>query len=155
MRNQGFPFCPPDTNCIINSKPCYSKESGKIILNSVNIKNRLVLRYKFDSLKCLVKDKIDLLVLTETKIDESFPSTQFSIDGFNKPVRFDRTSHGGGGGIIIFIRENISHKVLDKISSETDDESIFMEITLRNSNWLLTACYNPEKSRIYKMLRLR
>ena len=50
---------------------------------------------------------------------------------------------GGGGGIIIFIRENISHKVLEKISSDTDDESIFMKITLRNSKWLLIAFYTP------------
>ena len=143
MRNQGFPFFPPDTNRIINSKPCCSKESDNKILNLLNIKNRLVLaqlninllRYKFDSLKCLVKDKIDLLVVTETKLDEIFPSTQFSIDGFSKSVRLDRTSQVGG--IIIFIRENISHKVLEKISSETDDESIFMEITLSNSKWLL------------------
>ena len=159
MRNHGFPLVHPDTNSIINSKPCYSEESDNKILNSANIKNRLVLaqlninslRYKFDSLKCLVKDKIDLLVVTETKLDESFPSTQFSIDGFSKPVRLDRTSQGGG--IIIFIRENISHKMLEKISSDTDDESIFMVITLRNSKWLLIACYNPEKSRIYNYIQ--
>ena len=146
-------------NSIINSKPCYSKESDNNILNSANIKNILVLaqlninslRYKFDSLKCLVKDKIDLLVVTETKLDESFLSTQFSIDGFSKPVRLDRTSQGGG--IIIFIRANISHQVLEKISSDTDDESIFMEITLCNSKWLLIACYNPEKSRIYNYIQ--
>ena len=110
------------------------------------------LRYKFDPLKCLVKDKIDLLVVTETKLDESFPSTQFSIDSSVNlsdligPPR-------GEAGIIIFIREYISHKVLEKISSGTDDESIFMEITLRNSKWLLIACYNPEKSRIYKYIQ--
>ena len=149
-------------NSIINSKPCYSKESDNKILNSANIKNRLVLaqlninslRYKFDSLKCLVKDKIDLLVVTETKLDESFPSTQFSIDGFSKPVRLDRTSQGGGGGggrnYNIYSR---IHKVLENISSDTDDESIFMEITLRNSKWLLIACYNPEKSRIYNYIQ--
>ena len=77
MRNRGFPLVHPDTNSIINSKPCYSKESENRILNSANIKNRLVLaqlninslRYKFDSLKCLVKDKMDLLVVTETKFN--------------------------------------------------------------------------------------
>ena len=155
MRNHGFPLVHPDTNSIINSKPCYSKESDNKILNSANIKNRLVLAQlninSFDSLKYLVKDKIDLLVVTETKLDESFPSTQFSIDGFSTPVRLDRTSQGGG--IIIFIRENISHKGLEKISSDTDDECIFMEITLRNSKWLLIDCYNPEKSRIYNYIQ--
>ena len=159
MRNQGFPLVHPDTNSIINCKPFYSTGSDNKILNSANIKNKLVLvqlninslRYKFDSLKCLVKDKINLLVVTETKLDVSFLSTQFSIDGFSKPVRLYRTSQGGG--IIIFTRENISHKVLEKISSDTDDESIFMEITLRNSKWLLIACYNPEKSRIYNYIQ--
>ena len=28
-----------------------------------------------------------------------------------------------------------------------------MEITLRNSKWLLIACYNPEKSRIYNYIQ--
>ena len=41
---------------------------------------------------------------------------EFSVDGF----KLDRTSQGEG--IIIFIRENISHKVLEKISSEIDEE---------------------------------
>ena len=119
MRNQGFPFVHPDTNSIINSKSCYSKESENKILNSANIKNRLVLaqlninslRYKFDSLKSLVKDKSGLLVVTETKLDESFPSTQFSIDGFSKPVRLDRLSQGRGGrggGYNIYSRKHFT-----------------------------------------------
>ena len=139
-----------------NNKLYYSKENDKEILTSINIKNknRFILaqlninslRNKFDSLKYLIQDKFDVLVITETKLDESFPSTQFSIDGFSNPVRLDRTSLGGG--IMIFIRQNIPYKVLEKIPSENDDESIFLEIKIRNSKWLLIAGYNPKKPRI-------
>ena len=34
---------------------------------------------------------VDILMVTETKIDESFPTSQFFISGFTSPYRFDRT----------------------------------------------------------------
>ena len=38
----------------------------------------------------------DILIISETKIDESFPLSQFKIDGFSMPYRHDRNAHGGG-----------------------------------------------------------
>ena len=32
----------------------------------------------------------------ETKIDESFPLSQFMIDGFSIPYRHNRNAHGSG-----------------------------------------------------------
>ena len=49
-------------------------------------------------------------MISETKIDESFPLSQFMIDGFSMPYRCDRNSHGGGilhSGIVHF-RNNIT-----------------------------------------------
>ena len=34
---------------------------------------------------------IDILIITETKLDDSFPEAQFFIEGFLKPYRLDRT----------------------------------------------------------------
>ena len=42
---------------------------------------------KFEALKSLVENKIDVLVIAETKIDESFPSNQFLIKRFSTPFR--------------------------------------------------------------------
>ena len=84
------------------------------VLNTINIKiaNRLILaqlninslRNKFDALTLLIKDKVDILVIAETKLDDSFTYAQFSIAGFKAIVRLDRTM--SGNGIIVYIRYN-------------------------------------------------
>ena len=50
----------------------------------------------------MIKDHIDILVISETKIDSSFPENQFCIEGYNPPFRLDITQEGGGGGGIRF-----------------------------------------------------
>ena len=42
-------------------------------------------------------------MLSETKLDSSFPEGQFLIPGYGTPYRVDRTFHGGG--IMVFVRE--------------------------------------------------
>ena len=54
---------------------------------------------------------VDILMVTETKIDESFPTSQFIMPGFNSPYSFDRTKDGRG--ILVYIRENIPSKLLN------------------------------------------
>ena len=61
-------------------------------------------------LRELVQDKLDILLISETKVDPSFPSSQFPIDGFSSTFRLDRNS--SGGGIMLFIREEIPSKLL-------------------------------------------
>ena len=43
-----------------------------------------------------IKGNIDILLVSETKIDDSFPNGNFLIDGFSTPYRLDRNSNGGG-----------------------------------------------------------
>ena len=51
----------------------------------------------------------DILVLAETKIDESFPTSQSLVNEYNTPTRCDRTKFGG-------VSSNILEKVLSKKS---------------------------------------
>ena len=37
----------------------------------------------------LIKDKIDIFLITETKLDKSFPSWQFVIKGYSTAFRLD------------------------------------------------------------------
>ena len=53
----------------------------------------------------MVKDNVDILLVSETKLDDTLPVGQFCIDGYSTPYRFDRTSHGFG--ILLYIREDI------------------------------------------------
>ena len=44
-------------------------------------------------------------MISETKLDASFPNNQFTINGFTAPYRLDRNANGGG--ILLYIREDI------------------------------------------------
>ena len=63
---------------------------NKIIVGQLNINS---IRNKFDFLAQQVKGNIDILMISETKLDESFPVGQFLIDGYSVPFRFDRNGN--------------------------------------------------------------
>ena len=98
---------------------------------------------KFDQLKLLIGKNIDILVLTEIKIDNSFPSAQFRIEGFSMPFRLDRNRFGGG--VLIYVREDIPCKQLTKHKLPDDIEGIFVEINLGKVKWLLFGCNHPPR----------
>ena len=65
----------------------------RLIISHLNVNS---LRNKFEFIVPLVKDNIDISMLSETKLDSSFPHVQFSIEGYSKPYRLDRARNGGG-----------------------------------------------------------
>ena len=102
------------------------------------------MRNKFDFLCEQIKGSIDIFMISESKLDESFPQGQFLIDGFHTPFRFDRNRNGGG--ILLFVREDIPAKVLSHGFPST--ESFFVEIILHKKKWLINCSYNPTKNNI-------
>ena len=61
------------------------------------------------------------------------------------PYRFDRNRNGGG--VIIYVREDIPSKFLRKNLFPNDREEIFIEINFRKSKWLLCGTYHlPSQS---------
>ena len=81
-------------------------------------------------------------MISETKIDESFPTSQFLIDRFSSPYRLDRNSNGGGS--LVYFKNNIITKSLKTINLSI--EATFIEMNLRSKKWLLYLTYNPNKS---------
>ena len=133
-----------------------SQESPDLVLQNIKLsnKNKIIrghlninsIRNKFEQLKVIFKDRIDILMISETKIDSTFPESQFFIEGYSKPYRLDRTKHGGG--ILIYIREDIASKNLKHYCFPNDIESMLLEIKFRNKKWLLCGGYNPNKNSI-------
>ena len=81
---------------------------------------------------------------SETKLDDSFPDGQFFLDGFETPFRLDQNRNGGG--IMLFIRNDIPAKVVS-----TDGRPIkrfYVELNVRKKKWLLNCSYNPKHSSI-------
>ena len=97
---------------------------NKIVVGHLNINS---IRNKFDFLAHQVKGNIDILMISETKLDESFPPSQFFLDGYSVPFSFDR--NGNGGGILLYIRDDIPSKLL---SMNKKTEGFFVEINVRN-----------------------
>ena len=92
-------------------------------------------------MKFLLQEKVDILALTETKLGNSFPTNQFLIEGYSKPFVLDRNRNGGG--LLLYIREDITCKELKSHTFAEDIEGIFIAINLRKCKWLLFATYHP------------
>ena len=84
---------------------------------------------------------LDPLIIAETKIDSTFPTSQFMIEGFMKPFRYDRNQNGGG--LLIYVRERAPVKELTKYGTPNDIECGMIEINLKKQKWLLVAIYRP------------
>ena len=58
-------------------------------LNIISIRNKIAL------LKPIILETVDILVMAETKLDNTFTTNQFTINGFNPPFFYDRNKNGG------------------------------------------------------------
>ena len=117
------------------------KNLNRIVLVHLNINS---LRNKFDLLTDQIKGNVDVLVVSETKLDDSFPTGQFKIPGYASPFRLDRDENGGG--IMVFVREDIPVKFLS--SENKPIEAFFFELNFHKKKWLVCCSYNPNKNNI-------
>ena len=85
-------------------------------------------------------------MISETKIDDTFPESQFLIEGFSNPFRLDRTAKGGG--ILLYKREDIPCRCIKQTTLNNSFEGFFVELNLRSKKWLLGCSYNHHKENI-------
>ena len=124
-----------NTRCVDNLKFIRKDNLTKLITAHLNINS---IRSKFDFLVDKIKGNVDIMMISGTNLDNTFPNGQFLIDGFNEPIRLDRNKNVGG--ILLFIREDTPIKVL---SFETSPiKGFFIEINLYKKKWLLCCSYN-------------
>ena len=91
---------------------------------------------KIDAIRTITEN-VDIMVFSETKLDDSYPMVQLFIEGFGKPLRVD------GGGLLIYVRAEIPCKQLEKHDFPDNIEGIFVEITFRKAKWLILGTYHP------------
>ena len=116
---------------------------GKLVFANLILNSLL---NKFSSLIETLSNNIDILVLEETKIDESFSDRQFFISSYKRPYRVDRNRRCGG--IIVYVRENIPSRKLDTYEADCI-EVISVKINLRKSKWLMIVnCTHPSSSKL-------
>ena len=114
------------------------KNANRLIIGHLKIN---FLGNKFEMPEEMIKDKIDIFLISETKLYSSFPSGQFVVKGYSTPFRSDRNQNGGG--LLLYVREDIPCKILNEYIPEKPTENVFVEINLRSRKWLLSCSYDP------------
>ena len=111
---------------------------NSISICNINIRS---IRNKINFLQNFV-DEFDIIVLTETHLDNSIENRDIELDSFDKnPQRKDRTN--SGGGLLIYSKEDIG--ICRKHELENDiDETIWVEVHAKGHSFLLCNTYRPE-----------
>ena len=97
------------------------------------------LRNKFESIEPIISSNFDIFLVSETKLDESFPNNQFSISGYRM---FRQGRNRFGVGLCIYVNQNIASKQLN-LHLDKETETIYLEISIRLKKWLILGLYKP------------
>ena len=118
----------------------FSKNNSKnMIFSHLNINS---ISSKFIEIhQILVNGHTDLLFLSETKLDDSYPSAQFHVNQFSVH-RHDRNAHGGG--LMCYVRETIPHRNRTDIAINEDGiETIVIQVKTADKNMFFLHVYKP------------
>ena len=99
-------------------------------------------RNKSEALEFLIKDKLDVFLVSESKLDSSFPEAEFKIPGY-RIFRQDRDEYGGG--LIFFNNQNIPCKKIETFHFTSSIEILTLDINLGKVKLLVFGTYKPPK----------
>ena len=74
----------------IGLKVMKENSTNSIIVGHLNIDS---LMDKFEALQFIINRNLDIILLSETKLYDAFPSAQFILKNFGIPYRLDRNSN--------------------------------------------------------------
>ena len=86
---------------------------------------------------------VDVLTIAESKIDSTFPNTQFQLPNFRLPYRLDVSERSGG--LLTFVRKDILSRQLTDFIFPKDIQVIPIELNFRKQKWLLLSVYKPPR----------
>ena len=86
----------------------HRKSQNRVILAQLNINS---IRNITDLLYKEIKGKMDVLIISKTKINETFPSRQFYIEVFTPTYRLNRNCRRGD--ILVYFIGDIQSKLIE------------------------------------------
>ena len=81
-----------------------------------------------------------VVVLSETKLDETIPNNLIEIPGFHEPIRRDRNLHGGG--CLIYISQIFTYKQQKHLQSNYF-ENISVDVRINGDIYSINCYYRP------------
>ena len=124
---------------LYNLRAFYPKN---IILSYINVNS---IRNKLDDLKRLGKS-LDIMCISETKLDETFPTVQFEIEGFSKPYRRDVTSNSGG--LLFYVKANLPSKLIRFYNFPNEIQCFPKELNISTKKYALLSVHRPPNQNI-------
>ena len=128
-------------NFDVSNGPPIDVENFKVVhynINSILAPDRL--EQLSDICKIL---NINVLILTESKLDQTIPNNLITIPGYHEPLRRDREINGRhGGGVLVYVAENLVFKHKVELQSEYF-EHIWVDVKVRNKTFAINALYRP------------
>ena len=92
-----------------------------LMIGHLNINS---IRYKCECLKD-IGNNVDILLISKTKLNDTFPNGQFLMNSLHPPFRKDRAERGRGG--LLYIQEDVPCMDI-MVTPEPNIEAIFVEI---------------------------
>ena len=89
---------------------------------------------KSEALTYIIDNNLDLLPISETKLDDSFLIAQFHLKGFSVPYGYNRNVKSVG--LLLYIRKDIQSKSLIS-KSKYNTETLSVAVNLRKRKWFL------------------
>ena len=99
-----------------------------------------------DDLKFLLGKSLDIICISETKLDETFPTVQFAIEGFSKPYRLNITSNNEG--LLFYVKANLSSKLIRFYNFPSEIQCIPIELKISTKKFALLSIYRPPNQNI-------
>ena len=114
-----------------------SKIVGNLISSDLNINST---RNKIEKLWEQVAGNVNVICIAETKLDPSFPNSQFLTPDFHKPLRMDVSSRRVG--LLVSIKSSsLASKILTKFKLANNIQIMPFELNLRKEKWLFVSIY--------------
>ena len=98
-------------------------------------------RNKFTDLQTIINKNADLVSIAETKLDASFPSAQFTLEGYHTPYRLDINNKSGG--ILVYVKSSIPSRCFCYEELHISIEANPFEINLKKEKCLVISIYHP------------
>ena len=96
----------------------------------------------------MIEYNIDILARSDTKLDSSFPESQFLLQGMKKPYRFDVSSRKGG--LYVYVNNDIPSKYLRSFHLPYDMQMIPTEVNLKQRKLLIVSIHrHPDQKLEY------
>ena len=134
-----------------NKACCHENNSSIIDLRKENSSNALLMHLNINSIQNKFEDltilnrslKAQILVISQTKIDRSYPDSQFKLQGYNM---FHKDRAKGEGGLLVYTSTTIPSRKLTLPTTYKTLEAIAVDVKIGRQDILILSIYRPPNS---------